>query len=102
MSNDTFHHKTYLLHDKPVVSHGITLDAGDVLRVFGGPFGDAVILGFNDAGDAKMARPYVYAHNVATTGPTPLVGTEIYTLNPNDLRRLLSERPRLQTKKVAS
>ena len=76
--------------------------AGDVLRVFDGPFGDAVILGFNDAGDAKMARPYAYAHTVGTTGSTPLVGTEIYTLNPNDLRRLLSERPRLQTKKVAS
>ncbi len=54
--------------------------AGDVVRVFDGAFGDAVILGFNDQGDAKVSRPYAYVSCAGTTGPNPLLGSEVYTL----------------------
>jgi hypothetical protein len=50
--------------------------AGDVLCLFDGPFGDGVILGFNDADDALIERPYAYASCVGTTGPTVLLGSE--------------------------
>ncbi len=52
-------------------------EAGDVVRINGeSPFMDAVVLGFNDKGYAKLARPYVYASSVGTTGPTALAGVE--------------------------
>jgi hypothetical protein len=45
------------------------LKAGDVIRVWppGTAFGDAVILGFDVDGNAKVSRPYVYASSVGTT-----------------------------------
>lgn len=58
-----------------------TLVAGDVINVGRGAFMDAVILGFNERGDAKVSRPYAYASNVGTTGPTPLLGAETYVLD---------------------
>ena len=54
--------------------------AGDVVRVFDGPFGDAVILGFDEKGEAKVSRPYAYASCVGTTGPSVLLGAETYSL----------------------
>lgn len=50
--------------------------AGDVVRVFDGPFGDAVVLGFDDNDKALVERPYAYASCVGTTGPTVLLGHE--------------------------
>jgi len=36
--------------------------AGDVVRLFeGGPFGDGVVLGFDDDDNALVQRPYAYA-----------------------------------------
>jgi len=96
----SFHHESHLLHDCPERGHGMTLRAGDVIRVFDGPFGDAVILGFNDEGIAKVSRPYVYAHGIGTTGPTPLLGAETYELYTSNLRRLLGKWPVLQRGKV--
>ena len=80
-------------HNETSDKSGTVLKAGDVIRVLDGPFGDAVILGFDDEGSARMSRPYAYASNVGTTGPTPLLGTETYTLNPNNLRHLLGVWP---------
>lgn len=85
----SFHIESKLVPDFPARGHGFTLNAGDVIRVFDGPFGDATILGFNEAGDALVSRPYAYASCVGTTGPTPLLGTETYTLTPNNLRTML-------------
>lgn len=62
----------------------ITLKAGDVVRLEsanGSAFMDAVILGFDAKGNVKLARPYVYASSVGTTGPVSLVGTEVFTTN---------------------
>ena len=50
--------------------------AGDVVRVLDGPFGDAVVLGFDDNDNALVERPYAYASSVGTTGPTVLLGHE--------------------------
>lgn len=50
--------------------------AGEVVRVFDGPFGDAVILGFDEKGAVKLSRPYAYASLTGTTGPTVLMGSE--------------------------
>jgi hypothetical protein len=50
--------------------------AGDVLRLFDGPFGDGVVLGFNDEDHALIERPYAYASCVGTTGPSVLLGHE--------------------------
>jgi hypothetical protein len=50
--------------------------AGDVVRVFDGPFGDAVVLGFDPGDDALVERPYAYASGVGTTGPSVLLGHE--------------------------
>jgi hypothetical protein len=51
--------------------------AGDVVRLFeGGPFGDGVVLGFDDDDNALVQRPYAYASCVGTTGPTVLLGSE--------------------------
>ena len=65
--------------DKPRVLH-----AGDVVRMNDwSPYGDHTILGFDGEGPealAKVARPYLYASGVGTTGPTPLQGCEIYEL----------------------
>jgi len=48
---------------------------GDVVRMTPtyNAFSDCVILGFNEAGYAKMARPYLYASHI---GNTPLTGVE--------------------------
>lgn len=54
--------------------------AGDVVRVFDGPFGDAVILGFDEKGEAKVSRPYAYASSTGTVGPVVLLGSETYSL----------------------
>lgn len=59
--------------------------AGDVLRLFDGPFADAVILGFNDEGEMKVARPYAYVSSAGTTGPVPLTGVEIVILPRSQL-----------------
>jgi hypothetical protein len=50
--------------------------AGDVVRVFDGPFGHAIVLGFDDEDNALVQRPYAYASGVGTTGPTVLLGSE--------------------------
>jgi hypothetical protein len=50
--------------------------AGDVLRLFDGPFGDGVVLGFDDEDNAHIQRPYAYASGVGTTGPNALLGSE--------------------------
>lgn len=83
--------ETSLLHDFPARGHGTTLRAGDVIRIFDGAFSDAVILGFNVDGDAKVSRPYAYAGNVGTTGPTTLLGAETLSLTPNNLRTMLEK-----------
>lgn len=75
-------------HHTKCSAPGLDLDAGDVIRVFDGPFNNAVILGFNEAGDARVSRPYAYASGVGTCGPTPLLGAETYVLNVNNLRHL--------------
>jgi hypothetical protein len=75
----TFHNET----DKRT-----SLVAGDVLRVGEGAFMDAVILGFNDVGDMKVSRPYAYASNVGTTGPTPLLGAETYVFAAGGFKNL--------------
>jgi hypothetical protein len=58
------------------VSKSARWRAGDVVRVFDGPFSDAVVLGFDDADSALVQRPYAYASGVGTTGPTVLLGSE--------------------------
>lgn len=75
---------------------GLTINAGDVIRLFDGPFGDAVILGFNDINEALVSRPYAYASCTGTTGPTVLTGAETLTLTPNNLITVLGKWPRLQ------
>lgn len=77
-------------HSATTVSFHITdddqrLNAGDVIRVFDGPFGDAIILGFDERGHAKCSRPYAYASSVGTTGPTVLLGAETIIYGPRDL-----------------
>jgi hypothetical protein len=52
--------------------------AGDVIRAGEGAFMDCVVLGFNEAGDARLGRPYAYANGVGTTGPTTLTGVETF------------------------
>ena len=88
----SFHHETIQIEGKPV-------SAGDVLRLFDGPFGDGVILGFNDTDVAKVARPYVYAGSVGTTGPVALTGTEYILYSPADLKFMIGKRPILQHNK---
>lgn len=45
------------------------------------PWGQHVILGFSaDGKEVKLARPYAYASCVGSTGPTVLLGSEVYTL----------------------
>ena len=58
------------------VSKSALYRAGDVLRLFDGPFGDGVILGFDDEDHALIQRPYAYASSVGTTGSTVLLGCE--------------------------
>ena len=58
---------------------------GDVLRLFNGPFSDGVILGFDESGSFKVARPYVYASEV---GSAPLIGTEMIEYPPTTLTRV--------------
>lgn len=54
--------------------------AGDVVRAGSDAFMDCVILGFNEAGDAKLARPYAYVSGVGTTAPTVLTGVETFVV----------------------
>lgn len=75
---------------------GLIVNAGDVIRLFDGPFGDGVILGFNDISEARVARPYVYASSTGTTGPVGLTGVEYVTLTPANLAAVLDKWPRLQ------
>ena len=49
---------------------------GDVVRLFDGPFGDGVVLGFDDADQVLVHRPYAYVSSVGTTGPTVLLDSE--------------------------
>lgn len=63
-----YHHKVRRLYHK--------WEAGDVVRVFDGPFGDAVVLGFNDEGRALLARPYAYSSLAGTTCASVLLGSE--------------------------
>lgn len=95
----SFHNESYSLHDFPKRGHDTILFAGDVIRVFDGPFGDAVILGFSDEGECRLSRPYVYASGVGTTGPTPLLGAETYSMWPSRLRVALQVHPILQRDK---
>lgn len=90
---DTFHHVTH-------AASGALLGAGDVIRIFDGPFGDAVILGFNEAGEAKLARPYAFASSVGTTSPTGLLGAESIVYTVSNLKHVLSKWPRLSEGKV--
>lgn len=66
---NTFHHTSSPAHH--------AWQAGDVVRLGTFAFADATILGFNDDGRARLARPYVYATSTGTTAPTPLTGVEI-------------------------
>ena len=63
------------------VSKSARWHAGDVARLFDGPFGDAVVLGFDDEDNVLAGRPYAYASSVGTTGPSVLLGSEsiVYT-----------------------
>lgn len=61
--------------------------AGDVARVFDGPFGDAVVLGFDDEDNALVQRPYAYASCVGSTGPSVLLGHERIVYPPAALYR---------------
>lgn len=61
-------------HDSSPTHHA--WKAGDVVRLGSWPFADATVLGFNDDGYAKLARPYVYASSVGSV-PSPLTGVEI-------------------------
>ncbi len=58
------------------VSNSARWRAGDVVRLFDGPFGDGVVLGFDEEDNVLVHRPYAYASNVGTTGPTVLLGSE--------------------------
>lgn len=69
---------------------GHSLKAGDVLRLFDGPFADAVILGFNDIQEARLARPYLYAGSAGTTGPVALTGVEYINYTPANLAHVIA------------
>ena len=70
----TFHH-TEWKPTKDAYAHE-TFIVGDVIRLGDWPFADAVILGFDDFANVKLSRPYAYASNTGTTGPTVLMGAE--------------------------
>jgi hypothetical protein len=73
---DSFH-KADVVHVAP----GVHLHPGDVIRLNSwGAFGDCVILGFNEQGEARVSRPYAYATGIGTTGPTLLQGAETFNL----------------------
>jgi hypothetical protein len=67
--SNTFHHARSPKHH--------AWEAGDVVRLGDYAFADATILGFNDDGYARLARPYVYATGTGSTCTTPLTGVEI-------------------------
>lgn len=50
-----------------------------------------MILGFNEAGDAKISRPYAYANSVGTTCVNSLLGAETFTISQNNLRTMLEK-----------
>lgn len=89
MTDRHFANETSLLHDFPTKGHSTTLKAGDVIRVFDGAFSDAVILGFDAEGNAKVSRPYAYANSVGTTCVNSLLGAETINYSPNNLRQVL-------------
>lgn len=64
------------------------LKSGDVLKVVndGGAFGDALVLGFSEAGEAKLSRPYAYVSGAGTTGPTVLLGAETFTVTAYNIK----------------
>jgi hypothetical protein len=52
--------------------------AGDVVRsVTLYAFSDAVVAGFDNKGNARLLRPYLYASLVGTTSPNGLTGYEV-------------------------
>lgn len=62
---------------------------GDAVRTYEGAYSTATILGFESQGDrwyAKLARPYVYAHDIGTSCAGPLTGLEIYGANIESLQ----------------
>lgn len=74
-------------HDRAPDATQSALTAGDVIRIFDAAFGDAVILGFDDENNAKLSRPYAYGHNVGTTDPTVLLGSETLIFRAIELAR---------------
>ena len=82
MSDESFHHTKWWL-DKAKVDKP-SYCAGDVIRLGDWAFADAVILGFNNDGDALLHRPYLYAGSIGTTGPVPLLGSERAAGRPID------------------
>lgn len=91
MTERHFANETSLLHDYPTKGHSTQLHAGDVIRVFDGAFSDAVILGFDAEGNAKVSRPYAYANSVGTTCCNSLLGAETIDYSPNSLRFMLEK-----------
>lgn len=91
MTERHFANETSLLHDYPTKGHSTQFHAGDVIRVFDGAFADAVILGFDAEGNAKVSRPYAYANSVGTTCVNALLGAEVFDLTPNNLRTMLEK-----------
>lgn len=78
---DTFHVTSVTVGEQ-------TLNAGDVVRLMSmhqSAFCDAVILGFSPQGNAKIARPYVYASSVGTTCANPLLGCETFQVSIKSL-----------------
>lgn len=80
------------------------LEAGDVIRVLDPAcaFCDAVILGFDPKGNAKVSRPYVYASGVGTTGPNPLLGAETFSVTQTNLKHYIGLHGVLARGKVTS
>lgn len=76
VSTDNVFAGTWMNYDdgKGVVSK---FKAGDVVRAHGNwAFPDAVIAGFDNKGNARLLRPYLYVSSVGTTGPVGLTGFE--------------------------
>lgn len=77
-----------------IEEQSFTVSAGDVFQMFEhGKYSNATVLGIAPANEwgtvyVKMARPYCFASGVGTTGPTPLVGVEVYTVDIASLEKL--------------
>jgi hypothetical protein len=67
-----------------------TWKIGDVVKAFEGPFGWAVILGFQvhpTWTEAILARPMIHAHYYGVPVASPLLSMEQYSINTRDLER---------------